>query len=44
MAKAKNKTVETNYSVTAYLKKITDEKKRKDCMTIVELFSKATDI
>src|SRR5690349_11253890 len=41
---AKNKTVETSNSVTAYLKVIPDEKRRKDCTTLVELFSKQTGL
>jgi hypothetical protein len=39
---AKNKTVETSNSVTAYLKAIADEKRRKDCTAIVELFATQT--
>ena len=37
---AKNKTVETTNSVAAYLKAIPDEKRRKDCSALVELFTK----
>lgn len=44
MAKAKNKTVETNNSVPAYLNKIADEKKRKDFKTLVDLIAKATGL
>ena len=39
---AKNKTVETEASVQAYLKGIKDEKKRKDCSSIIELITKNT--
>lgn len=34
---AKNQTVETKASVSAYLAKITDEAKRKDCSAIIKL-------
>lgn len=37
---AKNKTVETKASVAGFLKTIKDEKKRKDCSTLIELYSK----
>jgi Domain of unknown function (DU1801) len=40
MAKAQNKTVETSNSVPAFLKTVKDEKKRKDCLAIVELIEK----
>ena len=39
---AQNKTVETKASVAAYVKKIADEKKRKDCSAIIELVSSNT--
>lgn len=39
MAKT-NKTVETNNSVTAYLNKIKDEAKRKDCIEIAAIMKK----
>jgi hypothetical protein len=39
---AKNKTVETKESVSAFLSKIKDEKRRKDCSTIIDLISKST--
>lgn len=41
---AKNKTIETQSSVTAYLDQIADEKKRKDCISIAELFKEATGL
>jgi hypothetical protein len=41
---AKNKTVETNNSVAAYLKAIPDEKRRKDCSALVELFTRQTGL
>lgn len=37
---AKNKTIETNNSVTAYLSAIDDKKKREDCVAIINLISK----
>ena len=40
----KNKTTETNNSVAAYVKTITDEKKRKDCSEIIELIKKQTGL
>ena len=40
----KNKTTETTNSVTAYLKSITDEKKREDCSEIIELINKLTGL
>jgi hypothetical protein len=39
---AKNKTTETKNSVAEYLNAIADEKRRKDCSAIVELFKKQT--
>jgi Domain of unknown function (DU1801) len=39
---AKNKTVETQNSVTGFLNKIADEQRRKDCSAIVELITKNT--
>ncbi len=44
MAQAKNKTVETKSSVPAFLKKIKDEKRRKDCTAIIDLISKQTGL
>ena len=41
---AQNKTVETKASVGAYVKKIADEKKRKDFAAIIELVSSNTGI
>ena len=41
---AKNKTVETKNSVAGFLKKITDEKKRKDCSAIIDLITEQTGI
>jgi hypothetical protein len=41
---AKNKTTETNASVAGYVKKITDEKKRKDFTAIIDLISKTTGL
>lgn len=42
MAKAKNKTVETEASVVGFLATIKDETKRKDCITIIDLIAKET--
>jgi hypothetical protein len=39
---AKNKTAETQNSVADYLTNIADEKKRNDCMEIIELITKHT--
>ncbi len=39
---AKNKTVETEMSVADYLSTITDEKKRSDCSTLIEIITKHT--
>ncbi|MBI1770355.1 MAG: DUF1801 domain-containing protein [Bacteroidetes bacterium] len=41
---AKNKTIETQNSVAAFLRTITDEKKRKDCSTIIDLITKHTGL
>jgi len=41
---AQNKTVETKASVGAYVKKIADDKKRKDFAAIIELVSSSTGI
>jgi len=41
---AKNKTTETNNSVAEYLNAIADEKRRKDCSAIVELFKNQTGL
>ena len=41
---AQNKTVETKASVGAYVKKIADDKKRKDFAAIIELVSSNTGI
>lgn len=41
---AKNKTIETESSVDAYLDQIADEKKRKDCVAITELFKQETGL
>ncbi|MFT3704973.1 MAG: DUF1801 domain-containing protein [Agriterribacter sp.] len=42
--KSNNKTVETSASVTAFLKKVKDEKKRSDCEVIIELVKKHTGL
>ena len=42
MAKAQNKTVETNDSADDFLKNVKEEQKRKDCLAIVDLLSKHT--
>jgi hypothetical protein len=39
---AKNKTVETNNSVEAYIHAIADEKRQKDCWDVIQLFEKQT--
>lgn len=44
MAQAKNKTVETKNSVAAFIKKITNEKRRGDFSIIVDLMSKETKL
>lgn len=36
------KTTETTASVTAFIDKVQDEQKRKDCYTIIEMMKKAT--
>jgi hypothetical protein len=41
---AKNKTTETKNSVTEYLNKISDEKKRKDSAGIIKVFKKVSGI
>lgn len=41
---AKNKTVETENSVAGFLKTISNEKKRKDCLAIIELITKQTGL
>jgi len=39
---AKNKTVETDNNVEAYIYAIADEKRQKDCSDIIQLFQKQT--
>jgi hypothetical protein len=39
---AKNKTTETKESVRGYLSTIKDEKRQKNCLTIIDLVSKST--
>ncbi|MFZ1281895.1 MAG: DUF1801 domain-containing protein [Ignavibacteriaceae bacterium] len=39
---AKNKTTETKASVWGFLSTIKDEKRQKDCLTIIDLVSKST--
>jgi Domain of unknown function (DU1801) len=41
---AQNKTVETDNSVTDYLKSIKDEKRRIDCTEIINIITKATGL
>lgn len=41
---AKNKTTETHNSVVGFLKTIKDEKRRKDCSTIIDMISKHTGL
>ncbi|MGB4776312.1 MAG: DUF1801 domain-containing protein [Daejeonella sp.] len=41
---AKNKTLETQNSVADFLTTITDEKKRKDCVTIIDLITEHTGL
>ncbi|MFI5218556.1 MAG: DUF1801 domain-containing protein [Bacteroidia bacterium] len=41
---AKNKTIETQNSVTAFMAKIKDEKRRKDFSAIIDLIKKATGL
>ncbi len=41
---AKNKTIETENSVADFLTTITDEKKRTDCSTIIDLITKQTGL
>jgi hypothetical protein len=38
---AENKTIENDLSVTAFLNRIEDEKRRQDCFTLLELFQEA---
>ncbi|MFN8307928.1 MAG: DUF1801 domain-containing protein [Ferruginibacter sp.] len=40
MAKANNKTTENNDSVAAFVKKITDPDRRKDCQAIIDIMEK----
>jgi len=40
MAKANNKTTENNDSVVAFVKKITDADRRKDCQAIIDIMEK----
>lgn len=40
MAKATNKTTENNNSVSAFVKKITDPERRKDCLAIIDIMEK----
>ena len=42
MAKANNKTVETEASVESFLATIKEDAKRKDCTTIIDLIAKET--
>lgn len=39
---AKNKTTETKASVNSFISTIKDDKRRNDCLTIIELVSKST--
>ena len=41
---AKNKTVETKNNVSVFLKAVKDEKKRKDCSAIIQLFTDHTGL
>ena len=41
---AKNKTIETQNSVAVFLTTITDEKKRKDCSTIIDIITEDTGL
>jgi hypothetical protein len=41
---AKNKTIETQNSVAGFLTTIIDEKKRKDCSTIIDLITEHTGL
>lgn len=41
---AKNKTIETQNSVADFFKTIKDEKKRNDCLTIIDLITKHTGL
>ena len=40
MANAKVKTVETKNSVTDFINKITDEKRKSDCFTLIDIMNK----
>ena len=44
MATNKNKTVETKASVAAFVKAIKDDKRRKDFLAIMDIFSKTTKL
>jgi hypothetical protein len=41
---AKNKTIETEYSVTDYIEAIKDDQRRKDCLAIISLITKKTNL
>ena len=41
---AENKTIETKESVTAFIKTVTDEKKRKDCFSLIQIIADHTDL
>jgi nucleoid DNA-binding protein len=41
---AKNKTTETEASVSDFLTTVTDEKRRKDCLAIVDLITESTGL
>ena len=41
---AKNKTTETTGSVTDFINKVSDETKRNDCLHIIKLMQKQTDL
>ena len=41
---AKNKTIETQNSVSDFITKITDEKKRKDCSAIIDIITEHTGL
>ena len=44
MAKAKNKTVENNLSVSAFLNAVEDDQKRKDAKALLKLFKDVTGL
>jgi len=44
MAKAKNKTVENNLSVSAFLNSVEDDQKRKDAKALLKLFKEVTGL